>query len=420
MKKITSISLSLVATSSLMASDSLSSALKESSVSGQIRSFYINRDHAGIVESARDGLAIGGHVKVTTGTVNGLSATVALYTSNAVDSNNLFEDDYAKTLFGEGGDSYSILGEANLKYVRDDFDITTGKMKLNTPLAGADDARMVPNLFQGTVAHYKGIKNTVLAAAHVTAIADGSFSNAYGGDAELAITSGYGMDTGSTGKFVNMGSHALGTGNDTDGVSAVAVIYTGIANTKVQVWDYKAHDILNAVYAQVDTKVGNISLSAQYLGESEIGSKLAGNVDANYYGVKAGTSFGNTKAYVAYSTTGDDANGKVITTWGGIPAFTQGMVTRHMFQADVDAIKVAAVHNLKDQGMPATLAVYHAKFDMGANNGYSANNTAKETGFDFKYNVEKNFQLRLRANYARDFKAGLDWDEYRVIANYSF
>jgi imipenem/basic amino acid-specific outer membrane pore len=416
MKKTTSIALSLISASSLMAADSITNALKESSVSGQVRSFYINRDIANST-SSRDSLAIGGKLKVETGSVNGLSAGVAFYTTNGEDS--LLQDNVDKTLFGEDGKSYTILGEAYLKYVRNNFDITTGKMKLNTPLAGSDDARMIPNLFNATVANYKGIKNTTLVAAHVTEIADGSFSNAYAGG-NLAITSGYGLDSSSTGEFVNMGSHALGMGNDTDGVSAVAVIYTGIANTKVQVWDYQAHDILNALYAQVDTKVGNISLSAQYLSESDIGSKLAGTVDANYYGVKAGTSFGNTKIYAAYSTTGDDANGKVITTWGGIPAFTQGMVTRHMFQSDVDAIKVAAVHNLKNQGMPATLAIYYANFDMGANNEYSKNNTAKETGFDFKYNVEKNFQLRLRANYARDFKANLDWDEYRVIANYSF
>jgi hypothetical protein len=62
-------------------------------------------------------------------------------------------------------------------------------------------------------------------------------------------------------------------------------------------------------------------------------------------------------------------------------------------------------------------------------NGYSAATAAdesSESGFDIIYNPQavKNLQLRLRANYARDFQettAGdVSWDEYRVIANYNF
>lgn len=145
-------------------------------------------------------------------------------------------------------------------------------------------------------------------------------------------------------------------------------------------------------------------------------------------GAKLGASYSALSGYVAYSTTDSNtnaqANGGIITPWGGIPAFTQGMVTRHMFFADTDTLKVAATYNFKELGANVKASVYYAEFDIGANNSYKADTawTAKESGFDIRYYPAsvKNLQLRLRANYPTDFAPGLDWDEYRVIANYNF
>ena len=63
-----------------------------------------------------------------------------------------------------------------------------------------------------------------------------------------------------------------------------------------------------------------------------------------------------------FSTTGsnDDTvtnGGNVITPWGGMPAYTQGMVTRHQFFANTDAWKVAAVYNLKEYGVKAVVTI---------------------------------------------------------------
>ena len=131
---------------------------------------------------------------------------------------------------------------------------------------------------------------------------------------------------------------------------------------------------------------------------------------------------------MAYSTTGSSdtaqANGGVITPWGGIPAFTQGMVTRHMFFADTDTTKVAATYNFKESGVDVKATAYHVAFDIGAKNSYKAGQAweAKESGFDIQYNPKsvKNLNLRLRANYPTDFAPNLDWSEYRLIANYNF
>lgn len=448
MKKFTiGLSLALLSTLSVQAADSLQEAFSNAKTSGQIRAFYIDRTYSGAIVNNRNSLAIGGSLGIETEAYKGLSIGMKYYTTNGIrihDGSAAFEGStsYDPSLYGDGFSSYSMLGEAYLKYCLDctgltNTTITIGRQKLNTPLAAADDARMLPNLFEAVVISNTDIIDTTLIGAHVTKEAVGTFGNVYGTPSQLSLQSGYGLGykLGTNGEFREMGEIALGEGTDTAGVTAVAAIYSGIAGLKLQAWDYVAHDILNAVYLQADygwncllSDAVKMKASAQYINESDIGDKLAGEVDSNYIGAKVGATLGALSAYVAYSTTDSSdsaqANGGIITPWGGIPAFTQGMVTRHMFFADTDTTKVAATYNFKELGVNLKASVYHVSFDIGASNTYKAATawTAKESGFDIQYApaAVKNLKLRLRANYPTDFAPDVDWTEYRVIANYNF
>jgi hypothetical protein len=169
-------------------------------------------------------------------------------------------------------------------------------------------------------------------------------------------------------------------------------------------------------------------VAAQYLQQDAAGDKLAGEVDSNYWGLKAGASIDALTAYIAYSQQSDsdattDAGrllNSTITPWGGMPAFTQGMVTRHQFIAGTDAFKLAASYNFKDMGLKAV--AYYAEYDMDNNSGYGTARTTKEPGFDFIYKpaAVKNLQLRLRGNFPTDYANNVDWNEYRFIATYKF
>jgi imipenem/basic amino acid-specific outer membrane pore len=133
----------------------------------------------------------------------------------------------------------------------------------------------------------------------------------------------------------------------------------------------------------------------------------------------------------SHNSKDDDAaiDGGTITPWGGMPAYTQGMVTRHQFMADTDAWKVAAIYDWKDYGINLNTGAYYVEFGMDSLNGYSdaaASDKATEAGFDVIYNPQaiKNLQLRLRGNFPRGYQekttGDMGWDEYRVIANYNF
>ena len=405
-------------------------------VSGQLRAFYLDRTYSGSIENNRNAMAFSGWIGYDTAVWNGLSAGVKFYAvENAkIHDGPITSANYDPSHFGGNFDDYGFIGEAYLNYKAGNTNLKVGRQKLNTPLAGPDDARMLPNLFEAAVLSNTDISDTTLILAHITKETVGTFGNVYGDPTSspsagaLALQSGYGLGykAGTSGNFADMGVIALGEGTDTSGVSVGAITYKGIDNLSLQAWDYYAHDILNAIYLQADYKVSAIKLSAQYINQSEVGDALAGEIDSNYWAVKAGTSFGDLSGYVAYSqtneSTGTVTNGGILTPWGGMPAFTQGMVTRHQFFADTTATKIAATYNLSTlTNLDLKASAYYASFDIGEANTYTNTAfTSSESGFDIQYQATKALNLRFRGNFPVDFKSGLDWAEYRVIANYNF
>jgi imipenem/basic amino acid-specific outer membrane pore len=213
------VSLSLLASALVVnatAADSLESMFKEGKASGQIRAFYIDRDYSGLVSTHRNATAIGGYLKYETGGWNGLNLGAAFYTSNGLgDHANIGTVD--PTLFGKDNDSVTYLGEAYLQYKNGNTAFKAGRQKLDTPMAGSDDARMLPNLFEAYVVSNTDVKDTTLIAAHVTKFSQGTFGRAYNGagayaDKVLSITAGYSMvdSKNHVGEFVDMGTYAIG------------------------------------------------------------------------------------------------------------------------------------------------------------------------------------------------------------------
>ncbi|HEY9128697.1 MAG TPA: OprD family outer membrane porin [Sulfurovum sp.] len=458
------LALSVIASTLLMAGGDVKpvepvvQAVEEESVgtfSGQFRTFYVDRTYDNNHPIGnRNSLALGGWIGYDSAEWNGFSAGFKAYglehiklhdksaaSMTAAGLNTSYS--YDPSVYGPGFDSYGFFGEAYLNYATGNTNIKVGRQRLDTPLAGADDARMIPNLFEAAVLSNTDLQDTTLILAHVSQMAAGDFSNVYGTGSALSIQSGYGLgfQLSGSGNFTNMGTVALGNedaggnyvDNTTDGVTAGAVIYKGIDGLTLQAWDYYAHDILNAVYLQADygwncllSDAVKMMASAQYINQSDVGNALAGNVDSNYWAAKLGASAGALSGFVAYSQTGDSdgaMNGGIITPWGGMPAFTQGMVTRHQFFSDTDAWKVAGTYKMNELlGANVKATVYYTSFDVGNTSTYAAGADSDEWGWDVEYQATENLNLRVRANYPNDFTGpdGFGWDEYRLIANYNF
>ncbi|MCJ7764623.1 MAG: OprD family porin, partial [Thiovulaceae bacterium] len=319
MKKTVILSLaSIVAISGLQAAEDLSSMFSEGKASGQIREFSIIRNYKFSADDdfTRKANAIGGYLKYETAALYGLTLGSAFYTTNGFYLQSSKETNKAvdPTLLGPDNEDYSILGEAYLQYKRGNTTFKGGRQKLNTPLAGADDARMLPNLFEAYMLSNTDIPDTTLVVGQIMRFAQGTFGRAYNADPTspanqiLAATGGYSAvdSRNQVGSFENMGSYAVGT--HTDGVSVASATYTGVKGLKVQLWDYYAHDILNAVYGQVDysMQVGAVKpfVAGQFIKEDNVGDNLLknmnpgsdGKIDSLFWGVKAGMTIENLTA----------------------------------------------------------------------------------------------------------------------------
>ena len=453
MKKYSRLSIGLLlclSSATTQAADDFLSMFTEGKVSGQIREFSLSRSiklsAPGSDDYTRMAHAIGGHLKFETSPYEGFSFGTAFYTTNGFGlKSNKKDKRVDPSLLGNNNHSYALLGEAYLKFKYANTTFKGGRQKLSSPFAGTDDARMLPNLFEAVVLKNTDLADTTLQVGHLTKFAQGTFGRVYGTGGILGATAGYSAVDASThaGEFENMGNYAVG--KSTDGVTFASATYTGIDGLKVQLWDYYAHDIMNAFYmgAFYKPQIGLINpyIAAQFIKQDDVGdqnlSELGGNgeLDSYYWGAKVGTTIENFNTYVAYSqnsrnSDADVANGAyqnaTLSFWGGMPQFTQGMVTRHAFLAGTKAVKVSASYNFQSFGPDLTAAYYFTHYDMHKNNGYT-HGDASEMGFDIIYNTSfiQNLQLRFRGNFTDDFKVKangdkVQWNEFRFIANYSF
>ena len=461
MNKILSLSLATtIAITGLNAAEDLSGMFTEGKTSGQIRMFYVDREYQGTkgYDKHRNSLALGGHLKFETAAWNTISAAAAFYTTNGMhglDYGSAADGEMDPSLLGTGGESYSVLGEAyvnvNLSELGTKTNAKLGYQRYDVPMMGSDDARMLPNTFEAYKLTNADLGNVKFQVAHVHRMAYGTFSNIYGGGI-LGATSGYpAAGNAGTGKYHNLGQATVG--KDTSGVTNAQLKFKSEHFSATVSNDY-AWDLYNTLYADAGAKWTCLLsdsvhpfFNAQVIKQNSVGGAYMqnvalngangnGEIDSLYWAAKLGFKAAGFMAYGAYSQTGtntaaDVTNGNayanaIVSQFGGMPAYTQGMVTRHQFMAGTNTMKFVAAYNFKELGTNLSAAAYYTSFDMDANSGYGIERTATEPGFDIKYypaTVEK-LQLRFRGNFPRKFAesaAGdLGWNEYRLIANYNF
>lgn len=172
---------------------------------GYVRLGYQN-DTKGNVD-----LAIGGKLHVETKEWNYLSAGLSFYTTHIIGGLN---DEAGVPFFGSNNQSYSILGEAYIKWKFKNTLMKIGRQELDTPYADTDDVGMVPNTFEAALIQNKDIENTTVTAAYINNMA--------------------GVDASVPEKFTDDGM--------SDGVYAIGVNYKGIENLELQGWYYSIQD----------------------------------------------------------------------------------------------------------------------------------------------------------------------------------
>ncbi len=385
-------------------------------VSGNIRAMYIFQDfdQSGVADP--EGLAVGGKLGFKSANYNGVSAGATFYTTNkAGDFNKI-----AGTALIDGTDSYSMLGEAYIQYEISKTLFKGGLMELNTPLAGTDDVRIVPNTFEAYLMQSGDlIPDVTVVAGHVLKMAGW---DSLSGD----ITKFRSMSAAAGVKGVN--------GIEDRGVTVFGGIYSGIEGLSVQAWDYYGHDTVNAIYADASyaKSVNGVGLNGavQYYELKGVG-KLDDAVKVNYNvaGAKVGALLENSgvSATLAYNKVSDFDGTAVFGAWGGYPEFAiaeEFWYNSISSMSNASVAKVALGFNLEPltglKGRDFTLGYTMFNLDEAKNGGLKQDTDV----FDFIYTCASglipNFDVKLVYENVTSDDSTRDSNKYLVKAQYSF
>jgi hypothetical protein len=204
---------------------------------------------------------------------------------------------------------------------------------------------------------------------------------------------------------------------------------------------------MNIVTARVGykTKISDVKtfVSVFYTKQSDVGDNLLGaafddgtgpkDIDGTQYGAmfKAGWSngLGLDLRYVnTDSSKGSVLDGGIINAMGGANPYIISQGALHANFGDTSSYMAGLDYQLKPlTGIDLLAMVKYFKYDIGENNGYFSGKawTTNEIDLDFIYKVTKNFKLRARANFPREWldlggTKTLSFNEYRLIAYYNF
>jgi len=368
---------------------------------GQIRAGYITVSQEG--ESRTNGYALSGHTHFDTGRWNGIKLDAEVYTvlNLGINQNPLNTN---PDFFDENGKSFILLSQLHLHGKWENTEIKLGRQSLDTPHADSDDIRMMPNYFEAYTIKNTGIDDVTLTAGFIRRMA--------------------GWENGINARqFVNVGE-TLGT-EKINGVSYASASYDGVKDLSLSLWYYNYKDIADVIYAEAGytyhfTEETTLTLGLQYDGSQESGAALLGQQDAKTYGLSMELASEETGIHILAAYNRDDGEtGAMALSLGGGPFFTS------MEDQTLDAIEAPGRAWLLGAGFH-----FSAVGIEGLNAGIAYGNFKAEDASLYESHevdavIEYSFndKFSLTAAFASvDFETTgqEDYDQFRLIANYSF
>ncbi len=133
--------------------DDLANYLSQTTINGDIRSYYFIRDYTAPGTINQTAYSLGGDIRILTAPIlGGLQFGAALYTAQPFDLNSDNTKAVDQTL---PGDPVTVLGQAYMQYQRPHYLIRAGDQLINTPWLGPSDSRMIPALYRGIYGNWK-------------------------------------------------------------------------------------------------------------------------------------------------------------------------------------------------------------------------------------------------------------------------
>ena len=276
---------------------------EQGKVSGNIRSIYSSFDNKLSADTYATAVGVG--LKYELASLNGFNAGIAFRTTYDVDPISGKHEKKNEDLSGTKGHS-TRLSEAYINYKYKEFNLRFGRQIIDTPLADSDDIRMIPNSFEGYVAHYE-MERFSLMAGH--------------------LNRWQGYDAGIDNAWVRMGKNGVNfVGlSYSDKVFDASLWYYNISNAlQEDILNGADENGNNSFYADLSGHFNvneNIFLhfSGQYLKQNELDGS---GVEANIYGAMAQVVAGSVNFSLAYNLATKEKEKHSFSGFGGGALYT--------------------------------------------------------------------------------------------------
>lgn len=317
--------------------------------------------------------------------------------------------------------------------------VTWARSQFKSPLTTTQISH-VPNMYEYLRAE-SGVLGGNLSLSLITDMAYGSRSAAdWGLIGENTATAGMahspfsnkGTNTLERGKYYRIDQTA---GSASSSGIAVVGYERKFDNLNLNVWNFKADNILNNFYVETDysMKFGKgkaLVLSGQYLKQNIDDNSLNASVNqygGDFYGMQAKLKLNRLVLKAAYNQ--KDNEGGFYNTWGANPGYTSSIFSRNAYREGVSAYKGTAVYNLaKNLAFMVSHANYgQSNMSLKTSTGIfkEPQTDAKETDIVLVYKPKKNIMLKLfNANRTSEFNGigakPKTQNQTRFVANYAF
>ena len=348
--------------------DNIQDMFSEGTLFGRLRSNMFmwdwENDNPGRTKD-NESWGVGGSLLYSTANLLGFGATVGLYTTHTIGTDNT-DVLYGAVDFGKAGkDTYSradgsgasidSLAIAYLEYQAGKTDIKAGRQIFESTLLRSNDTKMIPNTFEGITIVNKDLPKTTLRAAYFTRQKLRDHSDFH----SVIAVNGYSENDDSA-KHGGLSTANIST-TSADNNPRMLVLTAqnkSIDNLKLN-FDYmNVNDFVSSMIVEANYKIKlndgwSVTPGARYMNQMDEGAGAIGgaalsgravnggysdpnNVDGSLTAVRVKVAKGAGNLTLGYSKISDDAD--IIAPWRGFPT---GGYTRSMAQYNWEADTVS-------------------------------------------------------------------------------
>ncbi len=438
MKQSITISLLLISSAFLQASDTLSEAIGETTYKAQLRYYTLHRNYDELVENSIDifdkryknqklSNALGGYFGFESGALYHFTIGSTLYTSQPI-----FHNPTAKgglQLLKDNQDGYSVLGEAFVKWEYEQTIVKVGRQLLtNYGYLSDDDIRMTPYTYEAAIFENRDFENITLRVAAVSGVktlVSTTYIDFVNASKDLLIEQTIDRNPirGNYNKsYFDKDRNYIGP---QENLYLASVAYKD-KQINFELWNHYVVDFVNIFYTigSYTFQTGDFfnSIGAEWVKQDDAGDHVAGSINTYAYDMMVKSSYDNFTLQYVYSKVKYDESsldgGTIIDAWGGAMLYG-GMIYNGADQGGTIGHNLSLEYDFASYDL--TLLLSAGSFDLPNKlTDIFADQDNREYDMIIKYRPKwnKKLQLKIMAAYI-DFDTSYDFRAYEDLHGFN-